>query len=47
MKALTPTALASHVMPALTLQVTPQHRDWLCGWDEAEALDFEDQKNPH
>ena len=21
---------------------TPEHRDWLCGWDEAEALDFEE-----
>lgn len=24
---------------------TPEHRDWLCGWDEAEALDFERREN--
>ena len=25
---------------------TPEHRDWLCGWDDAEAIDFEQRKNP-
>jgi ribosome modulation factor len=29
------------------LPETPEHDDWLRGWDEAEALDFEDRKDPH
>ena len=26
---------------------TPEHRDWLCGWDEAEAVDFEEYGERH
>jgi len=26
---------------------TPEHRDWLYGWDEAEALDFEEYGERH
>ena len=29
------------------LPETPERQDWLRGWDEAEAIDFEDRWDPH
>jgi hypothetical protein len=42
----TPTALASPASRAPYSPWIKEYYDWLTGWDEAQAVDFEEGKNP-